>query len=452
MKNHPNGLNRICVLWATIASIVGGAMPKRASKLKQGHVIGQILEILKHANNNHFPFHTCNLSYRCGIHITQFPTFLTRSKTAWKAYTEFANGTELILDARDYCVSGDMVMRKVADHQMEIEEIRIPCFESTGKLLSCYDKTFGNFIEFQKSWRCLGKVCYELADPKEHTMQRLDDNSMYAKLQAASKEDLLKVIANEHMLNEEMRYNFGLVLKELTSLKKTVINSIVSSAKIDDRLIGSILGYPAKTQFVSENEFYLLPCAEVNDPGSNCYKNLIFKNGRWIHRENGSDCLNLTNATPLNLFKQQEMWFAEMVDEEPIGTAEDFEGWTYFAKEQQNFKNTMEWTKSGRSSSMNDLLGYPSGFFNKALVGFLTSNIAVFLLICFIISVTSKLTRNARRIRRAVQAPLELHIQNIVQNRRRQTPVRAEPKKKTFSEKKKSKKKKKKKSLKRSKF
>lgn len=177
-------------------------------------------EIIKHANNNHFPFHTCNLSYRCGIHTTQFPTLLTRSKTTWKAYTEFANGTELVLDARDYWVSGDMVMRKVSDHDMVIEEIRIPCFESTGKVLSCYDETFGNFIEFVKSWRCLGKFCYELADPKEHTMERMDEHSLYAKLQAASKEDLLKIVTNEHMLNEEMRYNFGLVLKELSSLKK----------------------------------------------------------------------------------------------------------------------------------------------------------------------------------------------------------------------------------------
>lgn len=113
-----------------------------------------------------------------------------------------------------------------------------------------------------------------------------------------------------------------------------------------------------------------------------------------------------------------------MVDQEPLGTAEDFEGWTYFAKEQQNLKNSMEWTKSSRSSSINDLIGYPSGFIDKALLGFLTSNIVFFLIICLVIYIIRKLTRNARRIRRAVQAPLELQIQNVIQNRRKQAPVK----------------------------
>lgn len=47
---------------------------------------------------------------------------------------------------------------------------------------------------------------------------------------------------NEHLLNEEMRYNFGQVL-EFLNRQQTIINTIINSVdKIDDKLIRNILG------------------------------------------------------------------------------------------------------------------------------------------------------------------------------------------------------------------
>lgn len=69
-------------------------------------------------NNNHFAHHTCNLSWRCGIHKATFPTFVEWRNEVWTAYTEHANGSEIILTDRDYWVMDDTVLRKTKPHRM----------------------------------------------------------------------------------------------------------------------------------------------------------------------------------------------------------------------------------------------------------------------------------------------------------------------------------------------
>lgn len=64
-------------------------------------------ELERSQNNNHFAFHTCNLSWRCGIHQAAFPTFVRRSGKQWVPYTEYANGTELTLESNDYWIFPD---------------------------------------------------------------------------------------------------------------------------------------------------------------------------------------------------------------------------------------------------------------------------------------------------------------------------------------------------------
>lgn len=174
----------------------------------------------------------------------------------------------------------------------------------------------------------MGKVCYEIQDPTKYNLKVKSEAELFADLTAVGDEDLKKVIATEHMLNEKMRYNFGLILQRFAKLEQIVTKVILTTAKVDDKLLGSVLGYPAKTQFLSDDVFFLSPCAEIAPPNSNCYKNLIFLNGRWMNRENENECLNLTKSTNLTLFKHNEMWFPQIIDQEVIGTSENFQGWT----------------------------------------------------------------------------------------------------------------------------
>lgn len=312
-----------------------------------------------------------------------------------------------------------MVLRKVLDHEIDTENINIPCFQAKNRLLSCYDEVFSNFIEFKSNWKCLGKVCYELEEPTNDNLMVKSKNDLFADLKAVGEEDLKRIIATEHMLNEEMRYNFGLILQRFAKLEQIVAKIILSTAKVDDKLLGAVLGYPAKTQFVSDDSFLLSPCAEIAPQNSNCYKNLIFKNGRWLNKNDETECLNLTTPKKLNLFKHNEFGFPQIIDQEAIGTSENFEGLTYYAREQDNLKQTMAWTKSSSTSSINDLINYPQGFMTNTLVGFLTSSITSYLVLRLIMYTVLKLITKFNKINTMAQNPLELKLQTTFQTRRR---------------------------------
>lgn len=83
-----------------------------------------------------------------------------------------------------------------------------------------------------------------------------------ANLRAAGIEDLKVVIAEERLINEELRYNFGQLLKEVADIKQIMQKLILSSAKIYDKLIGNnIIGHNSRSKFLSETAFTLSPCS-----------------------------------------------------------------------------------------------------------------------------------------------------------------------------------------------
>lgn len=335
-------------------------------------------ELTKTVNNNHFAFHTCNISWRCGLNKAKFPTFVTRRNDKWVAYTEYANGTELILDTRDYWVHEDYSLRKVSDHIAIEDQRELACFVQEQKEVGCYDQELGNFVEFRKNWACQGRACYLLDANFNFSLS--NENAKYAELKAASMEDLKGVIATEHQLNEELRYNFGLVLEELITLRKTLTKTILSLAKVDDRLIGNILGQPTRSQFLSDSTFFLSPCTDPEKQESNCFGDLIFKNGRWSKKTKKEECVNVQQPKKIAIFgKNVEMWFPEIRDKELVGTSSEMEGWSYYAQQKQNLHEAMLWVKDGQSTtSLGDVYGWPKGFVNHALIGFLSGHIFLF--------------------------------------------------------------------------
>lgn len=169
-------------------------------------------ELEKKTNNNHFPFHTCNISWRCGIHKAKFPTFITRKNGMWEVYTEYSNGTEMIIDSRDYWKSRDLVMKKITKPEIRTDQIEIACFDIKDKDLACYDAELGNFMEFRTNWTCVGKTCYHINSNSSPKLLSASRGHSYVQLKAPSMEDLKEAIITEHLLSEEMRYNFGQIL------------------------------------------------------------------------------------------------------------------------------------------------------------------------------------------------------------------------------------------------
>lgn len=372
-------------------------------------------EMVKSSNNNHFTQHTCNLSWRCGIKSADYPTFITRKNDRWTYYTEFANGTELNLDSKDFWTMEDIVLKKTIEPLMETDIITVACFESVGKPLSCYDKDLGNFVEFKKSWVCTGKTCYN----KIHKPSKEITSNEIVNLRPSSIEDLHRVIEAEHMLNEELRYNFGLVLKEQADLRDIIIKTVLSSARSDDQLLGSVLGHRSRSKFVTENVFYLLPCEEVTTADTNCYGNLTFQNGRWQNNLNQDQCVNISIVQKINLLQPQEPWFPEIIDAEPIGTAENFDGWSYYAREQDNLQKEMEFTKNLQSTtSLADIANLPKGFVGSVLTGFITLHTITYAVLAVItIYLYRKLSITISNRSHNYESPIQLQSVVTIQNK-----------------------------------
>lgn len=330
-------------------------------------------ELTRSSNNNHFPFHTCNLSWRCGMHTAFFPTFVTMGPHGWILYTEHSNGTQINLDNRELWDLGDSILIKTKDATMRIEKLVASCFNNVEGGLACYDELYGHFIEFKEAWSCQKQFCYRTTEMESHKINAAQD---IANLHAASIEDLKTIVAGEHQLNEELRYNFALVAAEMEQLRTLLRKTILSVAKIDDRLVGNILSIPARTQFLSETVFLMSPCSEPPILDSNCYKDLIFKEGRWMKNSDQTECINLKKVERLELVKKSEMWLPELKDEQYIGTASDFTGWTYYAQEKDNLNNAMEWVQNSQAiTSIADIVNYPKEFLNHTLLGFFTTHL-----------------------------------------------------------------------------
>lgn len=337
-------------------------------------------EMERHENNNHFAFHTCNLSWRCSIQKSDFPTFMARRDGEWLMYTEYANGTELVLSGRDYWIMPDIVMRKTRNPEYTIEKISMSCFhhkheDTATKELSCYDEQFGNFIEFKNAVMCTGRFCYRLLDkPRSNTQDTVN-------LKAASLEDLHRAIQTEHLINEELRYNFGQVLQLIRRQQKIIESIILSVGKIDDQLIGRILGNKAQSSFVGDKQFFMIPCNEpVSSSISNCNSNMIFKNGRWNQFTKPSnkptECKTFPEPMELTLLEPEKMWLPDEIDGDDIGVVTDFEGWTLYAKEREELARAMEYSSNAQNTtSMADMMAYPKGALNATLFGFLTTHV-----------------------------------------------------------------------------
>lgn len=360
-------------------------------------------ELVRKENNDHFAFHTCNLSWRCGINRSRFPTFITRRDDDWVVYTEFANGTELILDTRDYWVSEDYSLRKVTDYQTKTERKTLSCFYQNRTVLACYDREFGNFIEFKKEWACQGHTCYLLTGKFNFVHEKRENE--HVNLKAASIEDLKTIISAEHMINEELRYNFGLVLEELTSLRNIMRKMIISVAKIDDRLLGNIMDQSARSRFINDDIFYLSPCADPEKRDSNCVGGLMFSNGRWVKKTDEAKCDEEIRARAIPLFKKQELWFPEFQYKQPEGTIADIEGWTYYAHQKDDISEAIKWVKNGQSTtSLGDIYDLPKGFITASFWGFVTSHAFSFMVLGIVVIWTLKKSAKRQRHGREIQS------------------------------------------------
>lgn len=150
-----------------------------------------------------------------------------------------------------------------------------------------------------------------------------------------------------YMLNEEVQYNFGFMIDELRNTRTILTQTIVSIAKIDDQLLGTILNNKARSQFITENKFYLISGAESENGDSNCNKdNMIFKTGRWEFKTNGSQCTNIQSVESIDILKPLNLWPYGVKKETFNQTDVNLDGWTAMIKEHKKLNEELKTIKN----------------------------------------------------------------------------------------------------------
>lgn len=129
-------------------------------------------------------------------------------------------------------------------------------------------------------------------------------------MNAAGLEDLRAVISHEKLMNEELRYNYGKVLADLSKVKKALVTVVLSSAKVDDRLVGNIIDRPSRTKFLNESIFTLHPVREQQTINSKCKDNKILARGWWTEMLGNSIYQNFGTVFEIPMFKTEELWLA----------------------------------------------------------------------------------------------------------------------------------------------
>lgn len=207
------------------------------------------------------------------------------------------------------------------------DELILPCYkEGEYKKTACYDHELGNYIEFKTKTVCIKEIWYHL---KSSTGGIINERNM--NLTSTNMDNLQSIVMAEHALNEDLRINFGLAVKEILHTREILRKTILSVAKIDDKLLGTILNNQARSQFLNEDKFYLIPCEKSGDYNSNCKMDMVFKAGRWELKTNKTICSNITKAGSINIFQSLDLT-AEKSQQDNLQN--DFDGWTFFIDEQ----------------------------------------------------------------------------------------------------------------------
>lgn len=238
--------------------------------------------------------------------------------------------------------TNDEYKQVISGQEIIMEALILPCYK-VGKheRTSCYDQELGNFVEFQTTLACIEEICYYL---KNTTGGEIDAKLM--NLGAADINNLKQLITAEHTVNEEVRQNFGLVVHELEHIRTIMAQTILSIAKIDDTLLGTILNNKARSEFINEKNFYLTQREEIENGNSNCNIDKYFKNGRWQLKTDETVCYKVMETQSIDILKFLNLTF----ETEPRNeTYDNVDGWTSVTREQIKMREELHMIKIKQS-------------------------------------------------------------------------------------------------------
>ncbi|QFR36191.1 glycoprotein [Thailand tick thogotovirus] len=353
-------------------------------------------ELTKRSNNNNFPYHTCNLSWRCGVKHTHIDVrLITQGRGIIAVIITPEGSTKQVSEVGNtYWVEGEFsYLYKPSVFGTQNTKVYIKCFKEhvktevptggyttvihdlTTEKYHCRDGD--NFFEMPASGTiCLPNACYK----KETGVASQLHPGMWnisQQLHSASVYDTNNVIHSLVYETESLRLSLAQIDHRFNTLSK-MFNKLVSSvAKIDERLIGNLIDRDAASTFASNEKFFLSPCVTHKTSESNCVNNSIYSDGRWVHNDDPTKCFSLTKSKEVDLFGFQELWIPEIVSPKVTGIIADEEGWAFVANSKKALQDTMLYTKNGgKGTSLEDIINYPSGWLDGKLQGLLFNGAA----------------------------------------------------------------------------
>nr|BDF92398.1 envelope glycoprotein [Oba virus] len=336
-----------------------------------------------------FPYHTCLSTWRCGIWSGELPVFVSLNKDSspmistidrnGKQHSIFPRGKQLIkIDSTtNLYIPEQEILRQ--EHRTEAQ-----CFG--GKDLDdiyCHFQhpVTKNYIIVQmfNGQGCLESLCVAISDVPGAKLNF--HKAMEARLnqikKAASIEDLRAVALQNEYQNREYLWNLAQIYLHLTDLEKRVLEIVRSSAKVDDELIGRMLGHRTRTKWYNNDLFHLCPCYNVPmDKFSNCAEKFIYSSGRIIDRTKTSSDLCSTyspeSVQNITLIKNSNISISRLDVPPAAGSASSWDGWSWLAERKEDLLTSMTLSTQiaggGSQTVIGQLYQESVGFFNFSRV------------------------------------------------------------------------------------
>lgn len=306
-----------------------------------------------------FARHTCISTQRCGLHSSKFPVYLELTEHGVLPFPCGPKGEKLKLGDKFATLDHETVVYFPDDHKVTEVDMWIHCYKSEGQETVCqlpHDKrleSHSGAIFILPPENCLvfdnaAVIVTEEAHPNDTQHSGLKGTTATFKKtrvkEAASVEDLKPIITSMIFESSETNYNLFQLLKGLVETTSVLKKTIESVAKLDDELVGKIIGLQPKTKWFNDHLFHMCPCFQIDrSSNGNCHDNFIYKDGRYKFNDSKDQCSSFSNDSVIHIPKAQHVNLSfSLLDIPPArGTVGSWEGWSWSAEQKQNLLETM---------------------------------------------------------------------------------------------------------------
>nr|UTQ48798.1 hemagglutinin [Quaranjavirus quaranfilense] len=334
-----------------------------------------------------FAHHTCISTWRCGFSKNSYPVHFTNVKKgrgdediSYTLATYDRHGSILSLDKASVKIDQETTLSfELPQSLVSKSSTEIDCFFGNEQTPVCqlnehFEEFNGQFVTFNEDYTATyGNYLLALNDKKAINGSigaKKFANKAWVERQlgkAASLEDVRNILSIQMWSHQESGYNLVQLYKVVSEMMNTLTTVINSVGKLDDELIGRLIGVEGRSKWFNSELFHMCPCFQLGSFGdSNCASGYIFSEGRVKVDKDGSKCTSFGGSiTPLYLFDNVSYKFAVLHTPPAQGVAQDWEGWSWLAAEKQRLIETMAFqdSVSGGSNVLSQL-------YNEALDSF----------------------------------------------------------------------------------